>query len=548
MDQPIKRRSGAPWLVCAVAALGCNDESPSIPADGLVLVEGPLIGVPNLDDDDENGKYDWYDAPFPDDDDLHEFVIPADAFRAFGSEDRMELRLQGPIGPSIRFWHNGVPVLGHDGQAVQESYALLPGDTDEVFQVEFLDYLQQGQLQIQQVDSVDQVVNQVEIQSMSAPLILNHHLQPTEHVWAVSVPPGSGGANNAAFVQAYEDILGGRFSTVHAVEVDYDVWMQDEVEFGISTAPDGTRLNTVVDSIRNLGLASFAEEFRWTPDFVGQTWGPSGGATTFDSFGNLEISPPVTVDGVEYPFGRIYVGRSATTPWARLNNELFEFLRSQKIQAPIEIDTAWLCVGHVDEFMAFIPDPNHSKGFRLLFADVPAGYALLDLLDPNLQLPRYGADYGYPTVGDLAGDVGLRALNQDLQADWLDPIRAQVMHEFGLTEEDVVSVPSLFENLDGCGAVALIPGMVNLVVTNVPDEPTYLFIPDPFVRADDGDQSADPFIAEFSSLLPEAVQPIYIDNWYIYHLGLGEVHCGTNVMRTPISDWWETGNHLLEAD
>jgi protein-arginine deiminase len=37
-----------------------------------------------------------------------------------------------------------------------------------------------------------------------------------------------------------------------------------------------------------------------------------------------------------------------------------------------------------------------------------------------------------------------------------------------------------------------------------------------------------------------------MDDWDVYHLALGEVHCGTNVTRTPTADWWERGLHLLD--
>lgn len=34
----------------------------------------------------------------------------------------------------------------------------------------------------------------------------------------------------------------------------------------------------------------------------------SSEVTSLDSFGNLEVSPPVTVNGKNYPLGRILVG------------------------------------------------------------------------------------------------------------------------------------------------------------------------------------------------------------------------------------------------
>ena len=106
--------------------------------------------------------------------------------------------------------------------------------------------------------------------------------------------------------------------------------------------------------------------------------------------------------------------------------------------------------------------------------------------------------------------------------------------------------------LERCGGnsfnVALIPGMPNLIVGNEPGQPVKLMIPDPFVRSNSGDQSADPFIADFISRMPAAYAAsdiIFTDDWYVYHAALGEVHCGTNVRRTPSNvTWWDAAAHL----
>jgi len=51
----------------------------------------------------------------------------------------------------------------------------------------------------------------------------------------------------------------------------------------------------------------------------------------------------------------------------------------------------------------------------------------------------------------------------------------------------------------------------------------------------------DPFIAYMEENLPSYLVPHFLDNWSDYHLMWGEVHCGTNILRTPRSDltWWE---------
>jgi hypothetical protein len=36
---------------------------------------------------------------------------------------------------------------------------------------------------------------------------------------------------------------------------------------------------------------------------------------------------------------------------------------------------------------------------------------------------------------------------------------------------------------------------------------------------------------------------IALDDWYHYHLGFGEVHCGSVAERTPENSWWTKWNN-----
>ena len=58
----------------------------------------------------------------------------------------------------------------------------------------------------------------------------------------------------------------------------------------------------------------------------------------------------------------------------------------------------------------------------LVVSDTNAAWTLLHGLNAAATLPKYGADHGYATVGALLSDSALRALNDDIQADYLDPI------------------------------------------------------------------------------------------------------------------------------
>ena len=508
------------------------EPEPVEPADTGSWTFADVWGVPNLDDDD--GTFvDWEQQLFAADDDVSSIDL-SDALESMGPGDRIQLQLFGDTS-AIRVWHDGQPVVG---SAADGNTAVFTPEGDTLA-VEFGDYLAEGTLRIGRVVG-DTVVAEADVALRAAPLVMNHHLQPSERVWAVAV--NAPGYDNDQMIGTYQQVLGSAFTAVPGPSYDWDVWMQDEFEFATLIGDDGQRLDVVIDSIRDRGLDPYAEDALVGPDLIADVWGQPSQANTYDSFGNLEASPPVTVDGVEYPLGRIYYGRRGSAgPTAALRS----FLASQQVQAPFEIPTDWLCVGHVDEFSSFVPDPSSPKGFKMLIADIDSGLALLDALPSSTPLPRYGADHGYHTVGSMRDSAGLRALNLDLRDDYMLPIRALMMEELGLTDADVLEVPSLFQWESGCGAASLVPGMVNLIVADGLDGDTHLFVPDPFFRSELSAQGSDQFIAAFAEAMPAALELHFVDDWDVYHLGIGEVHCGTNVTRTPTEAWWNA-THLID--
>jgi hypothetical protein len=89
-----------------------------------------------------------------------------------------------------------------------------------------------------------------------------------------------------------------------------------------------------------------------------------------DAGGNIICSPPFP----GAPNGRLIVGKE-------IHPAVKEFLRAQKAQTGpggslIEIEAAWCKVGHVDEFIVFLPSPA-GKGFKVGLADPAAGLKLL---------------------------------------------------------------------------------------------------------------------------------------------------------------------------
>lgn len=529
---------------------GGVDTAPPDPGDSFVvdLTIGPvyagytdlaefpgLAGVPNLDDDDGNGQADWNQSGDAAGDNDFALATVNTQGRAIG------LTLNGS---GVRVYLGAEQILG-DGS---DSEAVLTGMETADLRVEFKDFLDQAVLTFNDAE-MEEVVD---LALTASPLFFNHHLQASEKTMALSV--SSFGYNNQDFISGYEDALGDEFLRMPGGRYDYDVWVQDEFEFAYATAPDA-HLDIVFDTHRNGqgrvgdGLDDFPENKYEGPDWLVMNWGSPGRANSQDYGGNFEISPPVTVDGVHYPYGRVYYGGYGS---AQPMNETQVGVEGMQVQKPFMPDATWLCVGHIDEFTTTIPDPSSPKGFRFVLADTRVAWDLLDSLDPAMSLPQYSGGmwegHSMDTLGDMVDDNALRALNDEVQ-EILDEQKEVFMAELGLTEEDIIYMPSLFEEVTGCGSLvaALIPGMANLVIADVDGQAT-AFIADPFLRSDVNDQSSDPLIALVRDIFPDELDTVFLDDWSVYHMGLGEVHCGSNVEREANNAWWEDAGHLITQE
>ncbi|XP_053136532.1 protein-arginine deiminase type-1-like isoform X4 [Hemicordylus capensis] len=245
------------------------------------------------------------------------------------------------------------------------------------------------------------------------------------------------------------------------VENRGDRWIQDEMEFGYVEAPHKS-FPVVFDSPRNRGLKEFPFKMILGPDFGYVTREPKNGRiSSLDSFGNLDISPPVTVKGKEYPLGRILIGSSFPgSGTRRMAKVVRDFLYAQKVQSPVELYSDWLTVGHVDEFLTFVPAPDR-KGFRLLLA---SPLACLKLFKEK-QKEGYGGAalfeglgrVGRITLDEILADEYLRSDSRYVQSciDWNRNI---LKRELGLSERDIVDIPQLF-TLEHSSATALFPDM-----------------------------------------------------------------------------------------
>ncbi|KAK1901612.1 Protein-arginine deiminase type-2 [Dissostichus eleginoides] len=268
--------------------------------------------------------------------------------------------------------------------------------------------------------------------------------------------------------------------------------------------------------------------------------------SSLDSFGNLEVSPPVTFNGKNYPLGRILIGVAfpTATKGRNMTKVVQDFLWAQKVQEPVALFSDWLLVGHIDEFMSFVPAPDR-KGFRLLLASPDAGYKLFRGLqrDGHGQAKLFEGlkDEEQQTVDEILNDKGLAAENNYVQSciDWN---RDVLKRELGLDDEDIIDLPILFklvmeENDNNKAetelrAVAYYPDMVNMIVLG-----KNLGIPKPFGPKVNGRCALE---VEMCSLMEGlGLSCTFIDDFASYHKQLGEVHCGSNVRREPFDfKWW----------
>ncbi|XP_015340293.1 protein-arginine deiminase type-1 [Marmota marmota marmota] len=309
---------------------------------------------------------------------------------------------------------------------------------------------------------------------------------------------------------------------------------QDEMEFGYIEAPHKS-FPVVFDSPRNRGLRDFPYKKILGPDFGYVTReilyaGPSG----LDSFGNLDVSPPVAVGGREYPLGRILVGDCfPKSAGLRARQVVRDFLRAQQVQAPVELYSDWLSVGHVDEFLSFVPTSDQ-KGFRLLLASPSACLRLFQEKrdEGHGEAAQFEGlkDQAKRSINDMLADKRLRSDSLYVQRciDWN---REVLKRELGLAEADIVDIPQLF-SLQGTRAEAFFPDMVNMVVLG-----QHLGIPKPYGPLINGRCCLE---EEVRALLePLGLHCVFVDDFLSYHKLLGEVHCGTNVRRQPFPfKWW----------
>lgn len=376
-----------------------------------------------------------------------------------------------------------------------------------------------------------------------APWIMTPNTLPPEKVFTCRIKSGEN--VNDRFIEQLSEVL----DNIHVPLVIIDPqdhlgdrWIQDEIEFGYVQGPSHV-LPVVLDSPRDRGLDGFPEKRLLGPDFGHFQVGGSA-PNSLDSFGNLEVSPPVSVHGRNYPFGRIVFGGRKFGDYSESNRQMMpqlrKFLYSQKVQSPFEIYTDWLTVGHTDEIVCFVPAFN-DKGFEVLVASPQRAKAILQGLQTNgfgQKIMFSGMKRGNPGSSESA-EVKIDELLND-NAFWKDNDKYQnymdyntsiFKRELEINDEHIIQIPVLFHPTGKDRTAAYFPDMVNHLVIN-----KVSMVPKPHGPIINGECA---FERAFKQAVPER-DVIFIEDWYSYHELLGEVHCGTNIQRKPFLNktWW----------
>lgn len=315
-------------------------------------------------------------------------------------------------------------------------------------------------------------------------------------------------------------------------------WIQDWLEIGELHGPSGIYPATVESAwaprSRRSGL-TYARGVLARGGMPCAARIPS--SADLDRFGNLGVSPPLRVRGRDYPFGRIFYGDSPAS--RRIDFRFRRFLEKQTVQHPFAIDVSWLSLGHVDEVACFIP-ANDKRGFRLLLASPALAVKLLRTIPAHsrkswtLCTGRLNgrAPFVTPaerTVHEFLRDAGHCAYNERTIARCIEAVRAKMIRELGLAREEILDVPVLFTRASSGRARPLTGNLVNLRA--VVRRGCHLLVPKPFGPIEAG-ASVDVFERWFTRRLGHLGNRIhFLDTWYAYHVGCGDIHCATVTLR-----------------
>ena len=392
-----------------------------------------------------------------------------------------------------------------------------------------------------------------------APWVLFGNLSPFDTVWSSNFSPTFVHDMSGPIAKAglkYNQIPDSQYA---------DQWTQDffQTAWTAIPGPGGAVHGMRIANPRPWAQPGNALPIKWLmKHYLGadrgvfQIYKTDNSGSSFDSHGNHDLIPAYTNGADKYPLGRIVHG-SDILP------ETHDFYAAQDVQGPpVVLVTDWLFVGHVDEFLSYVP-ANTPRGWKLLVASTTlarkmlqdastAGNGSVLMFTGKDRYDMNGGSSLQPaqiSIDQVLADTNLMNWSQQAQAE-IDMNVMTLKSTIGLTDADIIEIPTLFEqDCDGsgfCGKLAFTPGTVNeLVFGNT------VVMPNPFGPQISG---MDLFAQDLQTRLGTAANVLgsdgkgvsvnFADDWDDYHILAGEVHCGSNPEAPAPFDrvkWWETG-------
>ncbi|TID04897.1 Protein-arginine deiminase type-1 [Colletotrichum higginsianum] len=390
-----------------------------------------------------------------------------------------------------------------------------------------------------------------------APVLTHHHLQRVDEL--VTVAANESDPVQLAFVEGLDRARrdAGLAAPLYLFNQSSDIWAQDffEPAYASMPGPDGgvvavrimlrsaqstrTGGRQVFEQLRGKGVGGFQPADGRRRGF---------GHREINSFGNVETIPPYTSkSGIKYPAGRIIQGKHFGESPAET---MTAFLEGQQVQTPLMLEAGWLFIGHVDEFVQFLPSNETGLGFTIAIADTVSALEVFR----NVSEAGKGGVRAISFDGNILANETFRAVNAYAQKH-IDANLETLLAEIPLAREHVVRVPVLFKDANfPSGLFARSPdGLPPHTNTVMRDERLLLaFSPAAINAIVIGGHYLSPKpwgpVVDGVDLLEGAVKAAYgaagmavsfVDDFLSHHVGGGEIHCGSNTLRETDVKWWE---------
>jgi protein-arginine deiminase len=409
-----------------------------------------------------------------------------------------------------------------------------------------------------------------------APVVTRHQLAPEEQMYVTAYSDdegsvamrsslysdmagsgeGDGGAAGSPPSNMYE--INGEETYGTGTPFD-DQWTQDYFEVGYASMPmAGNQQHIMSIYIRSANIYSTNPQDPLRPAgkvVFAKFRGPgSAGLQQFDmssdpdmdslnSFGNLETIPPYSLNGTNYPLGRLFRGN---VPSWHPDLSFEKMMEAQLVQPPVYIDTSWLYVGHVDETTSFVT-VSSPRGWALLLNDPALAVQMLQdqVTAGNGDVLMFAGenwldDNNNPTpaqisINDVLADMDVMTTSNSAVASVNAELQV-IQQATGLTDAEIIHIPYLYQP-EQTGSLAYQPGTVNGLYYAADT----FAAPDPHGPIING---VDIFKAQMETALQGiGLKVAWVEDWDLYHRLAGEVHCGTNSKRglVPGEQWWTSG-------